>query len=227
MSYGIYFKNKSDVVVLDSEYARLSVIASGRYAPTQESNMGSTTYFGRVVTSAEPPLVFVRPDTVGAVAGLCLMRLLGGPGAWTGFYVRAWSNNTAQPNGRYFVAAFAAQATAQWGVRILDGTSKVIFDSGTPSALFTRAFQNWTYVKSERGPTGAWSNYYQVPFDFPQNEFLLINSFGMNLLSGGVVGRSLAVWWDFPGRNLYAITQAFANPYDFHLPAVFAKPNAQ
>ena len=72
MSYGLSFINNNQVVI-DSEFARLTVICSGRYAPTQESGLGSVTYFPRVITSAEPPLVFCRPDT-GGIAGLTAMQ---------------------------------------------------------------------------------------------------------------------------------------------------------
>ncbi len=226
MNFGLSFKNNNDAVVLDSEFARLCVIAHGRYAPTEESNLGSTTWFPRVITSAEPPLVFVRPDSGGAVASLSQMRLIGTSGNWQGFYMRAYSASTMQPNGRYFVAAFAAQAVARFGLRLFGAGGQVLFDSGTACAVFTRSFQNWSYSRSEKTATGSWINYYTVPFSFPENEYLLINSFGMNLLSGDNVGRSLASWWDFPGGKIYAITQSFSNPYDFHLPAVFAKMNA-
>lgn len=113
MAYGLQFRNNNNVVTIDSEFARLVVISSGRYAPTEEGGMGSTTYFVRPVTSQEPPLVFVRPDTVSGIAGLSNVRLIGSAGNWVGFYVRTYSSATAQPNGRYFVAAFAAQAVAQ------------------------------------------------------------------------------------------------------------------
>lgn len=226
MAFGLSFKNNSDVVVLDSEFARLCVIAAGRYAPTEESGLGSTTWFPRVITSHEPPLVFVRPDTVGTVAGLAQMRLIGSAGNWQGFYVRAINLLTAQPNGRYFVGAFAAQPVARFGLRLFNNAGGILFDSGTTCAVFTRSFQNWNYIRSDRTETTAWNNYYNVPFDFPENEYLLINSFGMNLLSGDNVGRTIYSWWDFPGNTLYAVTQSFSNPYDFHLPAVFAKINS-
>lgn len=93
MGYGLEFKNNSGTVIIDSEYARLMVSSSGRFAPTEDSGLGSTTYFARPVTSQAPPLVFVRPDTVGGVAGLCRMRLIGSAGNWTGFYVRAYDAN--------------------------------------------------------------------------------------------------------------------------------------
>lgn len=225
MTYGVQFTNNSNVVTLDSEFARLSVIASGRFQPTEESGLGSTTYFARPVTSQEPPLVFIRPDTVNAIAGLCRMRLIGSAGNWTGFYVRAYNVNTAQPNGRYFVAAFAAQAVSGYGARIWDAAGKLIFDSGTASANFTRSFQSWTYVTSDLDQQGVTRIYYTVPFNFPENEYLLLNSFGMPMNAGSAIARELYCWWDFPNSKLYAITVAASNPIAFFLPAVFAKMN--
>lgn len=224
--YGLQFTNNSNVVTIDSEFARLMVIASGRYAPTEEGGMGSTTYFARPVTSQEPPLVFVRPDNSALIAGLSNMRLIGSAGNWTGFYVRTYSSATAQPNGRYFVGAFAAQTVAQYGMRLWDGTGKMLFDSGTPNATFTRSFQSWTYVKSDQDDQGLYRNYYSVPFSFPQNEFMLINNFGMTMISGGPIPRQLYCTWDFSGNTLYAVTVAANNPFAFFLPAVFAKQTA-
>lgn len=227
MGYGVQFSNNNNVVTLDSEFARLMVISSGRFAPTgEDSGMGSTTYFARPVTSQEPPLVFVRPDTVGGVAGLCQMRLIGSAGNWTGFYVRAYNAITAPPNGRYFVAAFGAQPVAQYGMRLWDGSGKLLFDSGTSCATFTRSFQNWTYDRDDKDPQGLTRIYYTVPFNFPQNEFMLLNSFGMNMTSGSGIPRNLYCWWDFPNNKLYAITVAASNPFAFFLPAVFAKQAA-
>ncbi len=39
MSYGMQFTNNGDVVTLDSEFARLMVISTGRYAPTEEGGL--------------------------------------------------------------------------------------------------------------------------------------------------------------------------------------------
>lgn len=223
MAYGLQFTNNSGVVTLDSEYSRLSVIASGRYAPTQESGLGSTTFFPVTVTTQEPPLVFIRPDTVNAIAGLCQVRMIGSAGNWTGFYLRAYNAISAQPNGRYFVAAFLAQPVAQYGLAMWDSSQKLLFNSGTPAALFTRAFQNWTYIKTDNDPQGLYRNYYSVDFNFPENEYLMINSFGMYMVTGGTRGRQLYCWWDFPNQKLYAITVALSNPFAFWLPALFAK----
>lgn len=224
MSFGLQFTNASDVVTLDSEYARLCVLCSGRFSPTQESGLGSVTVFPSVITSTEPPLIFVRPDTVNAIAGLCLAAVYGSPGAWTGFYIRAYNKNSAQPNGRYFAAAFMAFPIADFGMRLWGASSQVVFDSGTPSALFTRAFQNWKYVKSTFSSPNYF-NYYSVDFDFPADEFIMINNFSMLMVGGSGAGRMLYSWWDFPSNKLWAVTSSTANPYAFYLPALFAKMN--
>lgn len=223
MSFGLEFTNDSNVVTVDSEFTRLVVLAKGTYQPTQESGLGSVTSFPATITSQEPPLVFVRPSGSSGIAGLCLMRVIGSPGAWTGFYVRAYDENTLQPNGSYFACGFAATALANFGMRLWDGSSKLLFDSGTPYARFTRSFQNWTYVKSDNTSQGVPRNYYRVAFNFPVGEYMLINSFSMPMLNDGIQSRSLYCWWDFSGGNLYALTVGLGNPFAFFLPAVFAK----
>ncbi len=223
MTYGLEFTNDSNVVTVDSEFTRLVVLAKGTYQPTQESGLGSVTTFPRTITSQEPPLVFVRPSGSTGIAGLCLMRVIGSPGAWTGFYVRAYNENTLQPNGAYFACGFAATALADYGMRIWDGSSNLLFDSGTPYARFTRSFQNWTYVKTDTTSQGQPRNYYRVNFNFPAGEYMLINTFSMPMLNDGIQSRSLYCWWDFAGGNLYALTVGLGNPFAFFLPAVFAK----
>jgi hypothetical protein len=226
MTFGLQFTNGSGVVTLDSASARLVVIGTGRFVPNAEGGMTANVTFPRPVTTQSPPLIFVRPDTVNGVAGLCRLRVLGSAGNWTGFSVRAYNNQTAQPNGNYFVAAFAAQAVATFGLRLWGEGGGLIFDSETPCALFTRAFQGWSFVKSDQTATSSYRNYYKVNFNFPAGEYMLLNSFSQGMCSGSSTPRALATWWDFPGNTLWAITDAFANPTAFFLPALFAKLTA-
>jgi len=225
MAFGLQFTNNSNVVTLDSEFARLCVLCSGRFAPTQESGLGSVTSFPFTITSQEPPLVFVRPDAVSRLSGLGLCKVFGSPGAWTGFYVRAVDSNSAQPNGKWFAGAFMAKPTATYGMRIWDGSSNLLFDSGTAAAVFSRVYQNWTYVRSDTvGPNIR--NFYSVAFNAAPNEYMLINNFGMSLVAGNQPGRQLWSIWDFPNSTLYALTVSTSNPNAFYLPALFAKMNS-
>jgi hypothetical protein len=224
MAFGLQFTNNSGTVTLDSEYARLSVICAGAYAPNADGGLGASVTFPTVITSQEPPLVFIRPTTVSGLGSTCLASVSGSPGAWTGFYIRAFSKSTAQPSGKYFAAAFQANPTAAYGLRIWDGASRILFDSGTSAAVFSRAFQNWSFVRYEY-VNPNYTNYYSVSYDFPENEYLMINNFGMNMVAGSSYGRMLYTLWDFPNKILYAVTTSSSNPTAFYLPALFAKLN--
>lgn len=225
MSFGLSFSNNDNVVILDSEYARLCVIYSGRYAPNfGPGNFQSLVTFPAPITSIEQPLVFIRPDTVNGMLKLGgVAAVQGSPGNWTGFLTGMYDQVGFYPNGRYIVASFGAQPIASYGLRLFSPGGVPIFDSGTPNVLFTRAFQNWTYVMSTRLPQGEYVNYYTVPFDFPENEYLLGNTFVMRMNNNDNIGRSLHTWWDFQNKILYAVTIGFSNPFAFWLPAMFAK----
>lgn len=223
MAFGLQYTNNSDVVTVDSEFTRLVVLAKGSYRPTQESNLGSVTSFPRTITSQEPPLIFCRPIGSSGIGAVCYARVIGSPGAWTGFYIRTYSTGTLQPYGTYFAAGFGAQNVADWGMRLWDANGKLLFDSDTPYVRFTRAFQNWAYVKSDTSEQGYTRNYYRVSFNFPAGEHMLVNTFGMDMCDDYGSSRQLANWWDFSGGNLYAITVGNGNPFAFYMPAVFAK----
>ncbi|MHB2060334.1 hypothetical protein [Pseudomonas monsensis] len=226
MSFGLSFSNSNDVVVLDSEYARLCIIYSGRYSPNYgPGNYSSLVTFPAPITTAEPPLIFFRPDTVN---GLLKMggaaAVQGGPGNWTAVVIGMFDQVGYYPNGRYIVATFGAKPVADYGLRLFSENAEPIFDSGTPNLLFTRAFQNWTFISSTQLPQGEYVNYYSVPFDFPENEYLLGNTFVMRMNNADNLGRTVNTWWDFPNKILYAVTIGLSNPYAFWMPAMFAKP---
>lgn len=222
MTFGLQFTNPSGTVILDSQYARLCVICSGRYAPTQENNLGSVTSFPNVITTQEPPLIFIRPDNTTVSAGFGTCKVYGSPGSWTGFYIRAYGS-VYQPTGKYFAAAFRAQPLGSFGMRLFGADSSLLFDSATPAAQFTRAAQNWTFVKSVALSQNAYANYYSTPFTFDANEYQLMNTHGMDKISRAVTGRYIYSNWDFPNSILYTVAVGQANPYDFHMSSIFAK----
>ena len=223
MKYGFEFINNNDVVTVDSEFARLSIVSSGRFTWNQQSNLVATTMFSRTITTVEAPLVFIKPDRANMVAGFCQFRMIGSPGAWTGFSVRGYDVNTARPNGEYFAAAWQSAAVAQYGARLFDGDEKVIFDTGMPFVNFTRAYEGWTYVTSGRDAQGLTMVYFSLPFDFNSNEFMLINNFSMKMMGAQYGTVDLYCWWDFPSNKLWAITVGTTNMNSMFLPAVFAK----
>ncbi|WP_122559696.1 hypothetical protein [Pseudomonas viridiflava] len=222
MSFGLRFVNNSNVVTVDSEFARLTVLMSGTYAPNAESGLTAIVSFPSAINTQEPPLVFARPNTESGRAVISSVIMYGSPGNWTGFQIRTRSTEFLRPNGRWFAAAFKASRVASFGMRLFDAGGNVIFDSGTPCAIFTRAFQNWTFEFDQTLTIGS-TNFYSVPFDFPENEYILINSFAMSMVGGNNPGRILGCMWDFSARKLYATATGTSNPTAFYLPALFAK----
>lgn len=222
MSYGLQFVNNSGVVTLDSELARLVVIEFGDYIPNSEGGLTSIINFSQPITTQEPPLIFARPTTEAGTAAISNVQVYGSPGGWTGFSIRTRSVQYLQPRGKWFAGAFRAKAVATYGMRLWDGAGNLLFDSGTPCAVFTSAFQNWTYRFNQQLTIGN-SNFFSVANSFPESDYMLINNFGMNLTAGNNNGRLITSLWDFPNKTLYAVGTATANPNSFNLPALFAR----
>ncbi|WP_415260239.1 hypothetical protein [Pseudomonas chlororaphis] len=219
-SYGLSVVNDSGIVSIDSEYARLCVLQSGRYSGGSGT---SSVSFSPAITTQEPPLVFLRPDNNnGSVTIGC--SIAGSPGNWTGVTISGAFGSALA--GKYFVGGFAASPVASFGMRLWDSAGKLIFDSGTPSAVFTRFFQNWTYVKSTQDEQGFYTNWYSSPFSASTDEYLMINNASMRMLSGDNVGRLPRIVFDFAASQLWFTTTSINNPFAFSLPAIFAKINS-
>ncbi|WP_411835620.1 hypothetical protein ACLBNB_19775 [Pseudomonas chlororaphis subsp. aurantiaca] len=215
-SYGLSVVNDGGVISIDSEYSRLCVLQSGTYS-------GSTSVgvsFNPVITTQEPPLIFIRPNNNGGSVSIGC-SISGSPGNWTGMTISGAVNTSIA--GKYFVGGFAALPVSPFGMRLWDGTGKLIFDSGTPSAVFTRFFQNWTYVKSTQDAQGFYTNWYSSPFSSSADEYLMINNASMRMLSGDNIGRVPRVVFEFSASQLWFTTTAINNPFAFSLPAIFAK----
>lgn len=210
MSYGFKFTNSSDVVTLDSEFSRLVVLFSARY------NAGA--FFPTPITSQEPPLIFVRPDSASSFQ---YVRILGTPGNWTGF-----SNaHPANAPGTYFLAAYESKATSSYGMRLWDGQSKVLFDTGTPCAQFTMVATSWTLLSVTNPSVGRWTYVYSTPGTLSSGDYMLINNMAMDL-PGQSSWSKLTCGLDYPNNRILATLQ---NIGDFRadalfLPIFFAKP---
>lgn len=216
MSFGLSVVNDSGVISIDSEYSRLCVLQWGQYSG---SSGLAVLNFATAITTAEPPLIFVTPTNNGSLVTIgCSIQ--GSPGNWTGAYITGPSNYA--PSGKYFIAAFAASPVAQFGMRLWDGAQKLLYDSGTPTANFTRFYQNWTYVKTTQDVQGFYINWYSSAIG-AADEYLMINNAGMRMLSGDNIGRGTGITFDFASSQLWFTTTALSNPFAFSLPAVFAK----
>ncbi len=208
MTYGLSFKNKNDVVVLDTEFSRLVIIHSGVYGP-------GGVKFPSPVDSEEPPLVFVRPNTNALFQ---YVSINGTAGNYTGFSMIGGGA------GKYFCAAFRSKETASYGLRLWDGASKLLFDSGTPCAQFTKTLTSWTYIGNSRTAQGATQINFTAPSDLSTGDYLMLNNIGMDV--GANTNRTAKLYcsWDYTNNRIVMFTIGVTNVIYFYIPAVFAKP---
>lgn len=149
MSFGFQSINDGAFVQIDAEAPRLCMLTKGSYS----GNGTASAVFARAITSADPPLVFVRPTQSGSIQVPISVWFTGGPGNWTGFAMKA-SVVDGTLSGTYFVAAWTSMGTAAYGLRLWDQNAALVYDSGAPAVVVTSAAGNWTYLGSEELSVG-------------------------------------------------------------------------
>lgn len=216
MTYGVTFTNNNQVVTLDSEFARLVVLEQGSW-----NGAGSGVYvpFSRTITSEEPPLVFVRPFQSET---LCFCVVQGSAGAWSGFSFRGIVGQGT--SGKWFAAAFKSTPTATYGFRIWDAGSKLLFDSGTPAAQFTRTIAGWVYLGSSS--TGQGTSRLSWTANSPLNtgDFMLLNNIAMDVAGGTSRQGNMYAVWDYANNRLVIQVVGVDIQTTLYTPVVFAKP---
>lgn len=215
MNYGLQVVNDAGAVSLDSEYSRLCVFHKGSYTA------GVSVVFSSVVTTQEPPLVFVRPQSNGSLIQLGVL-LEGAAGAWTGCSVTSGQAHS----GAIFIGAFSSVPSASYGLRMWGATGKQIFDSGTQAAVFTRAVQNWTYTHTTYSAQGLPTNWYSVPMSYELGDYLMVNNARMPMMGGNNESRGTGLRYDFAASLLRFSVTTVSNPIYFLLPAMFGKISA-
>lgn len=188
MTFGLIVSNDKGYVQIDSETPRLCAIYSGAYSASGTNNV--TIVFPQPVGSVEPPCVFIRnsPDQPSIIySGL---GITGAPGNWTGFNVSTMYNYD-RPQGKWFVAVFASQSTADWGLRMWGENSNVIYDSGAAAVIFTKATNQWAFQANVPFPSYGSANYYraQLSGTLAVDEYYMINPF-----SRGVLAPQQTLW---------------------------------
>jgi hypothetical protein len=224
-SYGFLAVNDSGYVQIDAAKPRLSVLSSCTY---QGSSMTVTVNFPQVITTAEPPCVFIRPSTKTGTELYYNMLILGSAGNWTGFRITT-RNVSYYPSGKWFAAAFApaaAGAADTYGVRMWDETSARVYDSSAAPAVVTNVVQSWTYVGTVSG-TLAGNYYWRAAYAVGDDEYVMINPFTLPALSATSPDASpTSVSLNYAGNYVELYQQGpsgtvFTNKGN--VPAVFAR----
>ncbi|MFK3605919.1 hypothetical protein [Pseudomonas sp. AP19] len=213
MSFGLLFTNTSDVVTLDSEYSRLVILYYARFG---EGGVKGAV-FKAPITSQEPPLIFAKPDGNGVFQWV---RLLGGPGNWTGFL-----NESTTTVGTYFLAVYESTPTASFGMRLWGGDNKLLFDSGTPCAQITRFITSWNLISYVNPSPGLWIYTWNTDAPLSAGDYMLINNIAFDIPCNSTYGK-LSCSWNYQSNKVSAQVQNIGdlNPNSFFVPLMFAKP---
>ncbi len=215
MTWGFKFTNNDNTVVLDSEFSRLVVLAKGTYS----GNGGASASFPLVITTQEPPLVFVRPAQSNT---LCFCKISGGPGAWTGFSFTGIAG--VGTTGYWFCGAFKSEEIATYGLRLWDANSNLLFDSGTPAAQFTRTITSWGYLGATQTSQGVYRLSWTAPTPLDTGDFMLLNNIAMDVAgSTSRQGNQYAVW-QYNNNRLVMQVVGVDIQTAYYTPVVFAKP---
>lgn len=216
MSYGVTFTNNSDVVTLDSEFSRLVVLEKGAW---NGSGSGVFVPFAKMITTDEPPLVFVRPSQSNL---LCFCLVHGSARAWTGFsFVGIVGQATS---GKWFAGAFKSEPTAAYGFRLWDASSKLLFDIGTPCAQFTRTITGWSYLGATQTSQGVYRLSWTAPSSLAGGDYMLLNNIAMDVAGSTSRQGNMYAVWEYQNNRLVIQAIGVDLQTTLYTPVVFAKP---
>lgn len=208
MSYGLIVNNDSNYIQIDSEKPRLCALYSGTYQAT-DSRL-ATIVFPSPITTVEPPCIFIqnspeRPDDIYTE-----MLITGSSGNWTGFTLNTL-NVQNRPKGKWFASVFGSIGSASYGLRIWDDSSKIIYDSGAPPVIVTKASQTWQNPNRINMGSNAFAYVYNntMVSDISSDEYFMINPFSRSALVSNVsyyIPAGVKYNWTEKRLQIYIVT---------------------
>lgn len=140
---GVKIRNENDELTIDDNYKGYGIIQQGSITLSRQTI--TTLKFSVPITSIDQPILAVKrwPYT-GFYVEIC--QLVGGPGNWTGFYLRGQRNTSLFPKGpgsvlfEYRVYAAGVASTDQYGLRVISSDGDIVIDSGRKQLGFMSSF---------------------------------------------------------------------------------------
>ncbi|MEL7937690.1 hypothetical protein [Pseudomonas delhiensis] len=194
MSYGALFTGLAGQIIIDDTNPVYSVVYSGTYNDVGNTGV-ATINFPSPINSQAWPLVMFKPDGAHMVRNF---KILGSPGAWTGFsyflYSDAGFSNVVR-SGVWKVAAIWLPATGDWGLRVRDSYSRIVFDSNREPISLVAGGQSW--LDGGRNPSylGQWTTQTFI------RSWVKGNYFVINPYSGGYAEWDMASGFLDGGSN--------------------------
>ena len=156
MSFGAIFTGNSGQVIIDQDHPVYQYVTFGTYASGTGGGNVSVT-FSSPIQSPEPPLIFIRPDGAHVMRNVVLQ---GSANNWTGFTCTLFADSSFSGiawTGTWKAAAIYLPLGGTWGLKIMDSSSRVVFDSNRNSVVFLSGAQSWTKVGRNPSWQGTWT----------------------------------------------------------------------
>lgn len=170
MSYGFSVQGNSGQLVIDENSVLMTQVYKGDIIVT--TCRGAPYAYGwcditypQAIATDLPPFVFAVPTPATKTCGLGVFQHRGVPGAWTGFSVLVTGHIFAQDYGatmavgyntgwQYRVGGFGMAGDngyADYGLRIMNEWSDVVYDSAWPVIKFRGLMAGWVLQDFTRG----------------------------------------------------------------------------
>lgn len=221
MSFGSLFIGDQGQTIIDEANSLCHVMAKGLI-----DSSGAVTYPEPIATS-QPPLVWISLDGAGY---LSYFQHQGSPGNWTGFSFN-WNTydlSAITRSGRYIATGTFPPAKPGWGMRVLDGSSRVLADTGYKFFRFYGGTQFWTY--DNNGRVGQ-NYYYHFRASWPSSGYYFLASHFMRCIFKTVVNQvttynsgSLSIGHRSPGKeSVYATVECISQtpPNSLQFPLIY------
>jgi len=224
MSYGFRAINDSGYIQVDSETPRIGLLDQGTYQAV--GGYVATVNFSRVITTTEPPLIFIHPNEGSNYQRpYYAMTMLGQAGAWTGFSIQG-GNVQDLPAGKWLCAQWQIMATGNYGMRIFGPAGELLYDAAASALTVTFASGAWTYLGNL--PLTIGSRYtWGISHLLASDEYMMINPFMVGSGNSTGYGADAAITADYAGsRILMTSTSVRVWTDQGHRPVICAKITA-
>jgi len=203
MAFGAMFKNETGSVIIDSDNPPLSVARYGYYPNPNNATAARNIVFSAPITTVEPPLIFINPDTTNYRTTYRDAVLTGGPGNWTGFRLYGGvSASTASPGFRWMVGTFINHSSySGFGLRLFGSSGEPVYSSDVNiiSLTGTSTNEGWNWEGFSVSYGGIQYNASYIPWTGDSEDYFLASSLiGGSFYSGF---QAYEVWAGFKGED--------------------------
>lgn len=206
MTAGFQAIGDSSQLIISEDNPVAMLMGSGTYARVGSSETVIT--YSTPINSPIPPMVFVKPDGAHMVT---MFRHIGSAGNWTGFGIQIYTDagfSNIVASGSWKVAAYYVPDSGNSGLRIYDGSGRLIFNSDIPPVKFLGGSQTWAHASHNGSYLGNFTTDTWVA-SYITNSYFLVSQCTAQFLGAGNGTTPSATGMGFLNAGASTSTQIF------------------